>query len=54
MVCTPEHRVSFLKTVHADFDYVVLDNSPIMAAADTTSLAPMAYYASAKSDQAIV
>ena len=32
----------FLKAVHADFDYVVLDSSPVMAADDTTSLAPKA------------
>ena len=32
----------FLKTVHADFDYVVIDSSPVMAADDTTSLAPKA------------
>jgi len=32
----------FLKTVHAEFDYVVLDSSPVMAADDTTSLAPKA------------
>ncbi|MDR3404552.1 MAG: polysaccharide biosynthesis tyrosine autokinase [Chthoniobacter sp.] len=32
----------FLKTVHADFDYVILDSSPVMAADDTTSLAPKA------------
>ncbi|HSI11607.1 MAG TPA: polysaccharide biosynthesis tyrosine autokinase [Chthoniobacter sp.] len=30
----------FLKTVHAEFDYVVMDSSPVMAADDTTSLAP--------------
>jgi len=30
----------FLKTVHAGFDYVVMDSSPVMAADDTTSLAP--------------
>ena len=32
----------FLKAVHRDFDYVVLDSSPVMAADDTTSLAPKA------------
>jgi Mrp family chromosome partitioning ATPase len=32
----------FLKTVHAEFDYVVMDSSPVMAADDTTSLAPKA------------
>ena len=32
----------FLKAVHADYDYVVLDSSPVMAADDTTSLAPKA------------
>jgi capsular exopolysaccharide synthesis family protein len=31
---------TFLKVVHADFDYVVIDSSPVMAADDTTSLAP--------------
>lgn len=30
----------FLRTIHADFDYVVMDSSPVMAADDTTSLAP--------------
>lgn len=32
----------FLKTVHAEYDYVVMDSSPVMAADDTTSLAPKA------------
>jgi len=32
----------FLQAVHRDFDYVVLDSSPVMAADDTTSLAPKA------------
>ncbi|MEP6668715.1 MAG: polysaccharide biosynthesis tyrosine autokinase [Chthoniobacter sp.] len=32
----------FLKAVHADFDYTILDSSPVMAADDTTSLAPKA------------
>jgi len=32
----------FLKAVHRDYDYVVLDSSPVMAADDTTSLAPKA------------
>ena len=30
----------FLKAVHPEFDFVVLDSSPVMAADDTTSLAP--------------
>jgi capsular exopolysaccharide synthesis family protein len=30
----------FLKAVHGEFDYVVIDSSPVMAADDTTSLAP--------------
>jgi capsular exopolysaccharide synthesis family protein len=30
----------FLKAVHAEFDYVVIDSSPVMAADDTTSFAP--------------
>ena len=34
--------IEFLKAVHAEFDYVVLDSSPVMAADDTTSLAPKA------------
>jgi capsular exopolysaccharide synthesis family protein len=32
----------FLKTVHAEYDHVVVDSSPVMAADDTTSLAPKA------------
>jgi succinoglycan biosynthesis transport protein ExoP len=32
----------FLKAVHRDYDYVVLDSSPVMVADDTTSLAPKA------------
>ncbi len=32
----------FLKAVHARYDYVVIDSSPVMAADDTTSLAPKA------------
>jgi len=32
----------FLKTVHGEFDYVVIDSSPVMAADDTTSFAPKA------------
>lgn len=32
----------FLKKVQAEFDYVVLDSSPVMAADDTTSLSPKA------------
>jgi capsular exopolysaccharide synthesis family protein len=30
----------FLKAVHGEFEYVVIDSSPVMAADDTTSLAP--------------
>ncbi len=30
----------FLKAVHAEFDYVVIDSSPVMAADDTTTFAP--------------
>jgi len=30
----------FLKAIHQDFDFVVFDSSPVMAADDTTSLAP--------------
>jgi len=31
---------AFLKAVHPQFDYIVLDSSPVMAADDTTSVAP--------------
>jgi capsular exopolysaccharide synthesis family protein len=31
---------AFLKAVHPEFDFVVLDSSPVMAADDTTSVAP--------------
>jgi len=30
----------FLKDVYEDYDYIVIDSSPVMAADDTTSLAP--------------
>jgi capsular exopolysaccharide synthesis family protein len=32
----------FLKAIYAQFDYVVIDSSPVMAADDTTSFAPKA------------
>lgn len=32
----------FLKAVHREFDFVLIDSSPVMAADDTTSLAPKA------------
>jgi Mrp family chromosome partitioning ATPase len=31
---------AFLQAVHPEFDFVVLDSSPVMAADDTTSVAP--------------
>ncbi len=31
---------AFLRTVHGDFDYVVMDSSPVMAADDSASIAP--------------
>jgi capsular exopolysaccharide synthesis family protein len=30
----------FLKAIHSEFDYVIVDSSPVMAADDTTSFAP--------------
>ena len=35
-----ENLNQFLRDVHASYQYVIFDSSPIMAAADTTSLAP--------------
>jgi capsular exopolysaccharide synthesis family protein len=31
---------SFLKEIYNDYDYVIIDSSPVLAADDTTSLAP--------------